>query len=228
MGDFRSKSTLQETVGKLTRLALAYTTTPEYVTRRRAMEDSADYIEQRMGAAASFPSHGALLKYAIRQVRAPGCCMEFGVYKGESFRMIGKAFPDRKCYGFDSFKGLPEAWDDQGVGAFDLGGKLPKVTPNAKLYPGWFADTLPKWKAEHSDRIAFLHVDCDLYSATKTIFDEIGDRLEPGAIILFDEYLGYRGWRDHEFKAWQEFIQRTGRKYDYLGFGKYNVAVRLI
>jgi hypothetical protein len=33
---------------------------------------------------------------------------------------------------------------------------------------------------------------------------------------VFDEYLNYPGWRDHEFRAFQEFVAETGRQYEYL------------
>jgi hypothetical protein len=42
---------------------------------------------------------------------------------------------------------------------------------------------------------------------------------------VFDEYLNYPGWQDHEFKAFQEFIAETGLKYRYLGYVATNVQV---
>ena len=40
----------------------------------------------------------------------------------------------------------------------------------------------------------------------------------PGTVVLFDEYWNYPGWRQHEFKAFREFIDRTGLTYRYEGF----------
>ncbi|MDE1904592.1 MAG: class I SAM-dependent methyltransferase, partial [Alphaproteobacteria bacterium] len=77
--------------------------------------------------------------------------------------------------------------------------------------------------------VAFLHVDCDIYSSTKTVFDHLASRLGPGAVIVFDEYFNYPNWERHEFKAFQEFIRDSGLSYRYLGFAQKNghVAVML-
>ena len=87
----------------------------------------------------------------------------------------------------------------------------------------------PDILARNEEQIAFLHVDCDLYSSTKTVFDLLGDRLAADAILLFDEFFNYPGWRLHEYRAWTEFIARTGRTFEYLGYTGNNeqVVVRL-
>ena len=61
--------------------------------------------------------------------------------------------------------------------------------------------------------VAFIHVDCDLYSSTKTIFSLLSDRIVPGTIILFDEYFNYPNWQQHEYKALQEFVDTKNIKY---------------
>jgi hypothetical protein len=52
----------------------------------------------------------------------------------------------------------------------------------------------------------------------------------PGTVIVFDEYFNYPGWRLHEFKAFQEFISTTNRKYRYIGLSaeKGHIAVQII
>lgn len=39
--------------------------------------------------------------------------------------------------------------------------------------------------------IAFVYVDCDLYSSTKVIFENIYYRINEDTIIVFDEYYNY-------------------------------------
>ena len=70
--------------------------------------------------------------------------------------------------------------------------------------------------ASHPGPISLLHVDCDLYSSTRTIFAALGDRLIPGSVIVFDEYFNYTGWRQHEYKAFQEYLASSERRYEYL------------
>ena len=92
------------------------------------------------------------------------------------------------------------------------------------------ATALPEFLAAHpDDSVAFLHVDCDIYSSTVTVLRTLAPRLKPGAILVFDEYFNYPNWQRHEWRAFQEFIRDTGMSYRYLGFAQKNghVAVRL-
>jgi hypothetical protein len=74
-----------------------------------------------------------------------------------------------------------------------------------------------------------MHLDCDLYSSTKTVFDLQGDRIVSGTVIQFDEYFNYPGWRTHEYKAFHEFIYDRGLQYTYLGYtlAGFSVAVMI-
>ena len=83
---------------------------------------------------------------------------------------------------------------------------------------GWFDRTLPTFLDRFPDKpVAFLHVDCDLYSSTQTIFAQLKSRIVPGTVIVFDEYFNYPGWEGHEYQAFAEFIQHTRLHYKYLG-----------
>ena len=79
-------------------------------------------------------------------------------------------------------------------------------------------------------KVAFIHSDSDLYSSTKTTLDNLKGRIQKGTVIVFDEYLNYPGWEENEFKAFQEFIQETGLKYEYIGyvFNAKQTAVRIL
>ena len=91
------------------------------------------------------------------------------------------------------------------------------MSENVELLQGLFVDTIPPFLSSTAHQnVSFIHIDCDLYSSTKTIFNLLGDRIVPGTVIVFDEYFNYPGWRKHEFKAFQEFIsaRRLSYKYD--------------
>jgi Macrocin-O-methyltransferase (TylF) len=148
-----------------------------------------------------------LLGFALSQVPSDlGLFLEFGVFSGTSINFIAKNRPQSTIYGFDSFKGLPETWRPGfPKGAFSLS-NLPNVVENVELIHGWFDRTLPTFCEEHPDKpVAFLHVDCDLYSSTQTIFSLLKNRFIPGTIVVFDEYFNYPGWQLHESKAFGEF-----------------------
>lgn len=90
---------------------------------------------------------------------------------------------------------------------------------------GWFDKTIPGFLAANAGSFAFVHIDCDTYPAAKVALDLIGGRIAPGTVIVFDEYFGYRGWRQGEYKAWQEAVAAHGFSYEYIGFCHQQVAL---
>ena len=201
------------------------------VLRQRAVDQGADYIlsDPRFDHVHVSLHNSSTITAALRAVTLDGMVAEFGVYKGTSLTQIAKFFPDRTVHGFDSFVGLPAAWGSKDAGAFDVGAKPPQLSvSNVEFHVGWFDDTVPVFAQEHSGPFAFAHLDADLYSSTKTVFDNLGDWFVPGTIVVFDEYFGYYGWQHHEHKAFQEFLERTGLSFEAVSLGHMNLAVRLI
>ena len=195
----------------------------------RALEDTVDYIDGHLPDAVGFETQKEVTEHALKQIKVAGYYLEFGVFTGGTIRFMAKRVGANSIHGFDSFQGLPEDWSgfQLGTAAFDVGGRLPKVPSNVKLYPGWFDKSLPPWLAQNSGPIAFMHIDCDLYPSTKTIFDLLADRLQAGTIILFDEYFNYANWRNHEYKAFQELVSARRLRYTYLAYARQQVVVRI-
>lgn len=201
---------------------------PGILVRRRMQEEAADYVEEKMPRALFFAEREDLVKFAVAKASVRGLFMEFGVASGKSIRWIAQ-WSEATIHGFDSFEGLPEDWSGSSFGksGFSRGGKLPSVPANVRLHQGWFDKSVPAFLATTPEDCAFLHVDCDLYSSTKTIFDLVGPRLRKGSVIVFDEYFNYPTWREHEYKAFQEFVSQRGIKYEYLGYARHQVVVML-
>jgi hypothetical protein len=195
----------------------------------RALQRSVDYIENTMPDALGFESQRELTEFALSAVQIEGHYLEFGVFTGGTIRFIAPRIGSRVIHGFDSFEGLPEAWSGFSLGrrAFDVGGRLPRVPANVRLHRGWFDDTLPQWVTANPGPVAFIHIDCDLYSSTQTILTLLADRCVAGTIILVDEYFNYPNWEVHEYKAFQEFVTKYAVKYRYLAFARQQVAVRI-
>ena len=84
--------------------------------------------------------------------------------------------------------------------------------------------------AAHDGPVGFMNIDCDIYSSTQTVFDNFGEKVVPGTVILFDEYLGNPDWQNHEFKAYQEAVARFGWRYEYIAFSLQNfqAVVRIL
>jgi hypothetical protein len=169
------------------------------------------------------------LSYGFDEAHNSGLILEFGVRTGSSIRFIA-TLTDDLVHGFDSFEGLPESWGQHAPGAYTSYGKLPDVPKNVRLHVGLFGETLPDFCARHKGQIRYMNIDCDLYSSTVSIFEALADRIMPGTVIVFDEYLMNKTWREDEFKAFQEAVEQHGWRYEYLCFSlmSQQAAVRIL
>jgi hypothetical protein len=226
--NFRLKYVLYKIVCGAYQLADTGRIHPARERALRALQRSVDYIDRVMPDALGFDSQREVIDYSLRAVPIDGHFLEFGVFTGGTIRYIARR-SQRTIHGFDSFEGSPEAWSGFGLGgrSFDVKGRLPRVPHNVRLHKGLFEESLPQWLAENPGLVAFIHVDCNLYSSTKAILDLIAPRLVQGTVILFDEYFNYPNWEQHEFKAFQEFVSAHKVKYTYLAFARQQVAVRI-
>jgi len=145
--------------------------------------------------------------------------LEFGVASGSTINYISR-FTDENVYGFDSFEGLPEYWRDGfEKGTFNMNGNLPLVNSNVELIKGWFNVTLQYFIKNHNKKISFIHIDVDLYSSTKYIFDILKNYIDEDCIIVFDELVNYPGFDGDtgELKAFHEFITENNVNYEWIG-----------
>lgn len=153
---------------------------------------------------------------AAAECRIRGDWVQFGVYKGDTARMMIDLLPqDSNLLLFDSFEGLQRDW----VGPFTQGyfkTDIPQFDdPRVAVVAGYFSDTA-KHYVENRD-IAFAHIDCDLYESTLDALYSMGD-LRPGTILLFDEYVHRIGGQsvDDEHRALTEWVADTNHKVKYL------------
>ena len=63
----------------------------------RASQDSAEFVDQQMAMAKSYPDKFALLKAAIARIDVHGLCCEFGVYRGETINFHCLSRSREKC-----------------------------------------------------------------------------------------------------------------------------------
>ena len=163
---------------------------------------------------------------ALAAVELDGLFLEFGVAGGASLQYMQSLRPTQKFHGFDWFQGMPETWHDAPKGSYAQA--PPDLGPNVELHIGLFEETLPQFVKEHTEPVAFLHVDCDLYESTKTVFRYLKDQIQVGTVIRFDEMVGYPGFEDHEYKAFNEFLAETGFEVEYLCHTGQSVACKII
>lgn len=200
---------------------------PARELKKVALQESVQYAQKNMQMAVGVASAREVLLSALRQVSAPGHYLEFGVYKGGSIRFIANQVGRlQTVHGFDSFRGLQEAWSGDSF-SFDLDGHPPQVPDNVILHQGFFADTVPAWLEQNPGSAAFIHIDSDLYEPARCVFEHLQDRIVPGSIIVFDEYFNYPNWQAHEFRAFSELVQRCNIEYEYLTYARFQVSVKI-
>ena len=184
------------------------------------------YAFRRANAAVPvFPQRYGLYEFLNREVikNEAVCYLEFGVYQGDSFRkwMELNTHPDSVFTGFDTFEGLPEAWDMgggqvMGRGAFDVGGRTPQCDdPRGKFVPGVFQATLLPFLEQGlpQRRQLVLHMDADLYSSTLFCLSQLYPHITAGTVIIFDELVN----SIHEYRALQDWSQSHLMDYEVLG-----------
>lgn len=131
---------------------------------------------------------------------------EFGCHTAMTFRLAFDQFNQRTIkrhlWAFDSFKGLPAA-----VNSLDNHPSWIEGTMSTEEYTfhktckehgiprtaysvvnGFYDDTLNNPNLTLPTNIAFVYIDCDLYSSTKTVLEFLTPRLKHGMIIAFDDY----------------------------------------
>jgi hypothetical protein len=182
-------------------LAATYKYNIDEISPLAAAVDSAIYAQKHMSGKPRLSDRLHLLSFALSQLSIAGLFLEFGVHSGTTVNHIANTVPDQKVFGFDSFEGLPEAWGGAPAGTFAQP-ELPQVRLNVELVQGWFDRTLPPFvERVKGTPVAFLHIDCDLYSSTQVVLMQLRDRIVKGTVIVFDEYFNYPDWRKHEYLA---------------------------
>jgi predicted O-methyltransferase YrrM len=194
------------------------------VGERDAALTSAHWAAANMPTAHVYTDPEGTLRHGLDLAPKGGLALEFGVFAGRSLRIIAEARKGHDVYGFDSFEGLPEDYRPHvREGAFAVA-ELPQVD-GAELVKGWFEDTLPGFLADHPGPVHFLHIDGDLYSSAVTVLEHVGPRLQPGSIVVFDEFFNFPDWQRHEFRAWQEWLERSGTAVSYEAYTVNNEQV---
>lgn len=143
--------------------------------------------------------------------------LEFGVAAGKSFSwwLLKNKHPESRFFGFDTFEGLPVDW-----GIFKKGEMAPdQLEFQDKRYQfvrGLFQETLPGFiKTNSFDKKIkkIIHLDADLFSSTLYTLTTIAEHLNPGDILIFDEFCV----PNHEFFAFNIFKESYNFKYETIG-----------
>jgi predicted O-methyltransferase YrrM len=166
----------------------------------------------------------------IMRANVQGDFIECGVWRGGSAGIMAQAIlkhdpsGTRTLHLFDSFEGLPEPTEEDGLMAaeYSIGANsgckagidivrellLKKIgfpERQIKFHQGWFQETIPVAWSDPA-QIAVLRLDGDWYDSTKICFEHLYDRVSSGGVILLDDYFCWEGCR----KATDEFRAAKG------------------
>jgi hypothetical protein len=149
---------------------------------------------------ARYLSRAVVLETCVRLAEGvPGDIVEFGVASGDSTRVIRK-HSKKVIYALDSFEGLGEAFENAKVGAF--AGPTPNI-PGVNIVKGYFQDTCTEDLRIRVGRVAFAHLDADLYSSTLVALRWLTPLLGDESLILFDEFVGGERAEARALADWQ-------------------------
>jgi len=160
-------------------------------------------------------------KYCIDN-NISGDFLEFGPWKGGIIGCMSwlaqNENKNRKCWAFDSFKGMsaPDLSKDLLEGEtiakvclepkvqlhnFNLNdfkhtcfNMLNIIPENLNIVEGWADETIPK-NSDAIDKISVLRIDFDWYEPTKMVLEYFYHKVVKGGIIICDDYGAWKGAR---------------------------------
>jgi len=83
------------------------------------------------------------------------------------------------------------------------------------LYPGKFYEMASSLAQSLSTKVAFVNIDCDIYGSAVDALAVIGNRLQVGCLLMFDDYNAYSAdIRKGERLAFREFCDSVPFKFE--------------
>jgi len=136
-----------------------------------------------------------------------GDIAEVGVYRGGSAKLICEAKKNKTLHLFDTFKGLPDAGNSDGLlrkgdytASFERVKNYLKNYENVYFYKGLFPLTAEPIK---NKKFSFVHLDVDLYESTLNCLKFFYPRISRGGVIISHDY----GCDSGVKKAFDEFFK---------------------
>ena len=171
--------------------------------------ENAFYLQSHPSRIAKLLAHYELYR---KIVGLPGSLIEAGVYKGASLmrfaaiRALLENDYSRPLVGFDAFGSFPRTAvsgeeDQTFIDEFESRGGpgiardrlsslfAEKGYANIALHEGDIFDTLPAYlRQKPATKVAFLHLDLDVYEPTAFVLKTLAPHMVRGGLIVFDDY----------------------------------------
>jgi hypothetical protein len=158
-----------------------------------------------------------LIWAAHQALHVPGDFVELGVWRGFCSAVvadyIGFQTVDRTFWLYDTFEGIPAAYDSEGHDSPALRepGLYEKVLErfadygNVRVVRGVVPHS---FRGQSPDAIAYLHIDLNSTRSEIEALEHLWDRVSPGGVVVFDDY----GWWNYraQHMAEQEWMKAHG------------------
>jgi len=83
------------------------------------------------------------------------------------------------------------------------------------LYPGMFSETASSLSQGLSTNVAIVNIDCDIYGSAVDALAVIGNRLQVGCVLMFDDFNAYCADNRHgQRRAFREFCDSVPFKFE--------------
>lgn len=187
----------------------------------------------------------------LERAKISGALVECGVWRGGSMHAVARALHnlgayDRELYLFDTFTGMTEptvrdisigrnrsaadlletsdktahVWAVASIEDVQAGLEtLPYPIERFHLVAGPVEQTIPE---QAPDQIALLRLDTDWYESTKHELEHLYDRLQPGGVLIIDDYGSWQGAKE----ATDEFLGGLPEQILMLRAGRSRVGVK--
>jgi O-methyltransferase len=161
------------------------------------------------------------LAQRIEDEKIPGDVVECGVYNGGTAAILARIATHsrmgRTVWLFDSFQGMPQTTEPDGIEASEYVGKVLGSAEQVqellqrtgadlrrvRIVSGLFQDTFPSTPIP---QIALLNIDADWYESVKLCFEKFYDSVVARGFVSIDDYGHWPGCRT----AVDEFFQKRG------------------
>jgi len=139
-----------------------------------------------------------LYQWLLSTIRLPGHCIEIGVFRGGTAKLISEVLLRRQVAAylhlFDTFAGLPDRFAADEVG---MKGTFADTTvrqvrrllannPRVRTHRGVFPDSIPSYLNRR--RFRFAHIDVDIERSVRDCLSFVYPRLVPGGVMIVDDY----------------------------------------
>ena len=196
---------------------------------RRALDETVEYITSDMSEALIRKDAFEVLTFASKRGHPRRVVPRVRGALGRHDQPHRATLPRQTVHGFDSFEGLPAPWSGY---TLDAGAFSGEGTPDGRRqrrtarrmvrrHVAGLSRIARRRRRLRPHRLRHLQLGKDDPR-------QLAPRVRPGTIIVFNEYFNYPNWKQHEFRAFQEFCTANRVEYRYLCWAMYEVAVEIM